>query len=182
MPTAILSATISTIITVIVYLASIFGIIMLSSGILQTLLYAGQLEVAMTFYQFMSIYSNPITAIILILMVFISVFIATAISLWIYNILSEKIGPIQVKLSQEGNMTSFDYVNPKNIAIISALIGLIVNIIFGIITALISGNYLSIFINGVSGFISGFIVMALIAIFYNSLSKKVGTLKIELTD
>jgi hypothetical protein len=182
MPTAILSATISTIITIIVYLASIFGVTMLSNGILQTLLYAGQLEIAMTFYQFISIYSNPITAVVLILMIFISVFIAVAIGLWIYNYLAEKIGPIQVELSQEENMTSFDYVNPKNIAIITALISLVVNVIFGIITALITGNYLNILINGVSGFISGFILMALLAIFYNFLSKKVGTLKIELTD
>ncbi|MDL2246299.1 hypothetical protein LJB96_01640 [Methanobrevibacter sp. OttesenSCG-928-K11] len=182
MSTAILGAVTSTIIMVIVYLASIFGIMMLSSGILQTLMYAGQFELAMTVYQLISIFSSPITAVVLILLMFISVFVAVAIGLYIFNFLTDKIGPIDVTLTQEGSMTSIDYVNPKNIAIITALISLIINVIFGIITAIGSGDFVIILINGVSGFISSFIGMALIVIFYNFLSKKLGTLKIELAE
>ncbi|WP_409200326.1 hypothetical protein [Methanobrevibacter sp. DSM 116169] len=182
MSTAIIAGLVTLILAILLYLASIFIIPMLFTSIIQTLMFSEQMALAFTLYQFLSYYTNPLIIIMILLVLYISVFIGTAISIYLYNVLSKKINPIKFKLSQEGDLTSIDYINPINLAIISGVISLIVNVIFGIILALITGEFVQIAVNGVTGFVSGIVTAALVAIFYNVLSKYLGTLKIKLNN
>ena len=178
--TAIIVSLVSLIILVILYLATIFIIPMLLSALIQIFMFSGQLAIAMLLYQIFTYYSDPMIIILLLLVIFISAFLSTAVCCYLYNVISPKVKQIEVRLSTENGFISIDYINPINVGIIFAVISLIVNIVEGIVIGLVTTQYIQIAVNGVIGFIGSFIVIALLAIFYNFLVKYTGTLKFKL--
>ena len=181
-PTAINLAIICTIFSIIIYLMTVFVVPLILSTIVQVMMLAGQIQVATALYSVAMLYTSPAMVIGYILGIFIMTCIYTLISASIYNLLAAKGYGAKVKLNEEDKITSLESIDVKSTALIYGVISLIIGLVTGIITAVISGSYLNIVAYTVSGLIGGIIVMALIAIFYNFLSEKLGKLKIELVN
>ena len=181
-PTAINLAIICTILSIIIYLMTVFVVPLILSTIVQVMMLAGQMQVATILYNMAMLYTSPAMVIGYILGIFIMTCIYTLISVSIYNLLAAKGYGAKVKLNEENKITSLESIDVKSTALIYGVISLIIGLVTGIITAVISGSYLNIVAYTVSGLIGGIIVMALIAIFYNFLSKKLGKLKMELVN
>jgi hypothetical protein len=121
-----------------------------------------------------------------ILYSFIISLVFTGIGAFIFNKISPKIGGLKVLLSKKDNMTSIDYINPKNAGIISGVICLVFGLIYGLIFSIISvslpANLILIVLLTIGGLIGGFIYGAISAYLYNFFSKKFSPVKIELKD
>ena len=161
---------------------TVFVVPLILSTIVQVMMLAGQMQVATILYNMAMLYTSPAMVIGYILGIFIMTCIYTLISVSIYNLLAAKGYGAKVKLNEENKITSLESIDVKSTALIYGVISLIIGLVTGIITAVISGSYLNIVAYTVSGLIGGIIVMALIAIFYNFLSKKLGKLKMELVN
>ena len=180
--TAIITAMIITIQTILLYLVSVFIVPLLLSSVVQTLMLSGQSVLAYSIYQFLMLLSQPTTIAMIIFGTFIISFIFILLGCYIYNIFANSGRGAIVNLSKEDNMTAIDSIEVLKLAIVFALIGGVLNIIITIIMLISGGNITSAIGSVIGGFISEFIEGALIAIFYNFLAPKLGKLKLELID
>ena len=179
--TATILATIATIQAALIYLISVLILPLLINSTIQTLLFSGQQQVAMTLYQLLIIISQPMTIIMFIFGTFVITFVSILIGVYIYNILASKGRGVVLELSEENGMTVVESIDMMKFAIAVSIISGILNLIFGIIM-LISGGAIGTLIgNVIGGFIGGFLSALLIALFYNILAPKIGKLKIKLT-
>lgn len=179
--TATILATIATIQAVLLYLISVIILPLMINTAIQTFMLSGQQLIAMELYQIMMIISQPMTIIMFIFGTFIITFISILIGAYIYNILASKGRSVELELSEENGMTVIESIDMMKFAIAAAIIGGILNLIFGIIMLISGGNIVTLISNVITGFVGGFISAALIAIFYNFLAPKLGKLKIKLT-
>ena len=152
------------------------------TSIMQTLAMTGQMAVAFTIYQFLSIISQPTTILILIFGIFIISFVFILLGAFIYNIFANTGRGAVVKLSSENNMTVIESIAPLKLAIVSTVVIGILNVIFNIIMLITGYAPITVVESIVSGFIGAFICGFLIAAFYNFLSPVLGKLKLELID
>ncbi|MBQ6512181.1 hypothetical protein [Methanobrevibacter sp.] len=179
--TATILATIATIQAILLYLISVIILPLMINTAIQTFMLSGQQLIAMELYQIMMIISQPMTIIMFIFGTFIITFISILIGAYIYNILASKGRGVELELSEENGMTVIESIDMMKFAIAAAIIGGILNLIFGIIMLISGGNIVTLISNVITGFVGGFISAALIAIFYNFLAPKLGKLKIKLT-
>ena len=179
--TATILATIATIQAILLYLISVIILPLMINTAIQTFMLSGQQLIAMELYQIMMIISQPMTIIMFIFGTFIITFISILIGAYIYNILASKGRGVELELSEENGMTVIESIDMMKFAIAAAIIGGILNLIFGIIMLISGGNIITLISNVITGFVGGFISAALIAIFYNFLAPKLGKLKIKLT-
>ena len=180
--TAIMCSIIITIEFILLYLVSVFIMPIFLTSIMQTLAMTGQMAVAFTIYQFLSIISQPTTILILIFGIFIISFVFILLGAFIYNIFANTGRGIVVKLSSENNMTVIESIAPLKLAIVSTVVIGILNVIFNIIMLITGYAPITVVESIVSGFIGAFICGFLIAAFYNFLSPMLGKLKLELID
>lgn len=180
--TAIMCSIIITIEFILLYLVSVFIMPIFLTSIMQTLAMTGQMAVAFTIYQFLSIISQPTTILILIFGIFIISFVFILLGAFIYNIFANTGRGIVVKLSSENNMTVIESIEPLKLAIVSTVVIGILNVIFNIIMLITGYAPITVVESIVSGFIGAFICGFLIAAFYNFLSPMLGKLKLELID
>ncbi len=180
--TAIMCSIIITIEFILLYLVSVFIMPIFLTSIMQTLAMTGQMAVAFTIYQFLSIISQPTTILILIFGIFIISFVFILLGAFIYNIFANTGRGAVVKLSSENNMTVIESIEPLKLAIVSTVVIGILNVIFNIIMLITGYAPITVVESIVSGFIGAFICGFLIAAFYNFLSPVIGKLKLELID
>lgn len=180
--TAIMYSIIITIEFILLYLVSVFLLPIFLSSIMQTLAMTGQLAIAYSIYQFLSIISQPTTILILIFGTFIISFVFTLLGTFIYNIFANTGRGAIVELSSENNMTVIESIAPLKLAIACTVVIGILNVIFNIIMLITGYPPITVVQSIVSGFISAFISAFLIAVFYNFLSPMLGKLKLELID
>ncbi|MBR3141444.1 MAG: hypothetical protein IKF11_11400 [Methanobrevibacter sp.] len=180
--TAIMCSIIITIEFILLYLVSVFIMPIFLTSIMQTLAMTGQMAVAFTIYQFLSIISQPTTILILIFGIFIISFVFILLGAFIYNIFANTGRGAVVKLSSENNMTVIESIEPLKLAIVSTVVIGILNVIFNIIMLITGYAPITVVESIVSGFIGAFICGFLIAAFYNFLSPMLGKLKLELID
>ena len=178
--TAIMCSIIITIEFILLYLVSVFIMPIFLTSIMQTLAMTGQMAVAFTIYQFLSIISQPTTILILIFGIFIISFVFILLGAFIYNIFANTGRGAVVKLSSENNMTVIESIAPLKLAIVSTVVIGILNVIFNIIMLITGYAPITVVESIVSGFIGAFICGFLIAAFYNFLSPMLGKLKLEL--
>ena len=182
-PTALIVAVISTILTILFCAIAIFIIPLILSSIVQTLMFSGQSVMAYALYQAASIIMQPSIIAMIIVGSFIITFVFTLIGTYIYNFLGSKGKGVSIDLSEDNDgMTSLNSIKPVSLIIVLTVISLIYHIILAIIS-LVSGGTASIALgNIISGALIGIIGGGLLAIFYNFLATKLGKLKIELID
>ena len=154
----------------------------LVTSFIQTLMFTGQQALAYNLYQFLMILSQPTTILMIIFGTFIITFVFTLLATYIYNILAKSGRGIVVELSDENNLTVLESINTLKFAIAFAVVSGVLNIILAIIMMISGGQPTAALGNIIGGFISGFVLGALISIFYNVLSPKLGKLKLELID
>lgn len=115
---------------------------------------------------------------------FIIGLVLAAVGTFVFNKISPKIDGLKVSLSQEGNLTKINSVDPKSAGIISGIIFLIFGLIYGLFFSIISGslpaNLILIIGLTIGGLIGGFIFGALSSFLYNFFAKKFGPVKLEL--
>jgi hypothetical protein len=122
------------------------------------------------------------------ILAFIFAFIGTALFAIFYNVLVPRVGAAKLDFAPvSGNV--FELTNIP--AVPAALIMGVVFAVFGLIRGIISlitlsmagnavGGVVSLISNIISGFVMYFIIVALIAIFYNMLQPRIGGVKLEL--
>ena len=180
--TAIVTAMILTIQVILIYLVSVMIVPLIISTSIQTLLFSGQQTVAYSLYQIMIILSQPATIAMIIFGSFIVTFVFTLLACYIYNLLASKGKGIELKLSEENNLTAIESVNMMKFAIVVAIISGVLSIISAIVMIISGGPALNAILNIISSFIGGFIIGALVAIIYNFVAQKSEKLKLELID
>lgn len=129
-----------------------------------------------------------LSIIILPIVMFVCVFIVSAISAWLYNLLAPRTGGIKLEFAPaQKNMYEILSLSPVHLALITALIAAIWGIIFGIIAIIISAIYGAVVVGAIMlvmftimFLISVFIVYAILALIYNFLRPRIGGIKLEL--
>lgn len=179
---AIITSIILTIEIILLYLVLVMLLPILVTSFIQTLMFTGQQVLAYNLYQFLMILSQPTTILMIIFGTFIITFVFTLLATYIYNILAKSGRGIVVELSNENNLTVLESINTLKFAIAFAVVSGVLNIILAIIMMISGGQPTAALGNIIGGFISGFVLGALISIFYNVLSPKLGKLKLELID
>lgn len=179
---AIITSIILTIEIILLYLVLVMLLPILVTSFIQTLMFTGQQVLAYNLYQFLMILSQPTTILMIIFGAFIITFVFTLLATYIYNILAKSGRGIVVELSDENNLTVLESINTLKFAIAFAVVSGVLNIILAIIMIISGGQPTAALGNIIGGFISGFVLGALISIFYNVLSPKLGKLKLELID
>ena len=179
---AIITSIILTIEIILLYLVLVMLLPILVTSFIQTLMFTGQQVLAYNLYQFLMILSQPTTILMIIFGTFIITFVFTLLATYIYNILAKSGRGIVVELSDENNLTVLESINTLKFAIAFAVVSGVLNIILAIIMIISGGQPTAALGNIIGGFISGFVLGALISIFYNALSPKLGKLKLELID
>lgn len=179
---AIITSIILTIEIILLYLVLVMLLPILVTSFIQTLMFTGQQVLAYNLYQFLMILSQPTTILMIIFGTFIITFVFTLLATYIYNILAKSGRGIVVELSDENNLTVLESINTLKFAIAFAVVSGVLNIILAIIMIISGGQPTAALGNIIGGFISGFVLGALISIFYNILSPKLGKLKLELID
>lgn len=179
---AIITSIILTIEIILLYLVLVMLLPILVTSFIQTLMFTGQQVLAYNLYQFLMILSQPTTILMIIFGTFIITFVFTLLATYIYNILAKSGRGIVVELSDENNLTVLESINTLKFAIAFAVVSGVLNIILTIIMIISGGQPTAALGNIIGGFISGFVLGALISIFYNALSPKLGKLKLELID
>lgn len=180
--TAMVISMILTIQVIILYLASVLILPLLLSTVMQTLMYSGQDMLAYSLYQLILLVSQPTTIAMIILGTFIISFVYVLLGSYIYNIIASKGRGAVLNLSKEDNMTVIESVDVMKLAIVSAVIGGVLNLILAIIVLTSGASITAALTNIIGGFISAFVNGALIAIFYNFVAPKFGKIKLELID
>ena len=130
-PLATICSLISLIITAILYPGIAIGM-SLASFLLQIFAFQGGI---LLFYLIMFL-SDPLIIVYSFIFTFISVFIATNV----FNLISPKIDGLQLKLSQEGDMTKIDSINYLNLAIMLGVINATLGLVIGLILSFITMN------------------------------------------
>ena len=179
--TAFIVSIISTIMVIIVLIIGMIAIPLMLSSAVQTLMLSGQMSIAYTLYQIISMFCNPKMLALSIIWTFIISFIYTLIGTYIFNLIGNRI-PIELELSQVDEITTVEKLNIKSFAFIFSIIFLILNLITGIINAISYGSYIAIPVFAVIGFVYGFVVTAIGAYLYNLLAPRLGKVKCELID
>ena len=179
---AIITSIILTIEIILLYLVLVMLLPILVTSFIQTLMFTGQQVLAYNLYQFLMILSQPTTILMIIFGTFIITFVFTLLATYIYNILAKSGRGIVVELSDENNLTVLESINTLKFAIAFAVVSGVLNIILAIIMIISGGQPTAALGNIIGGFISGFVLGALISIFYNAISPKLGKLKLELID
>lgn len=180
--TAIICAIILTVKVILLYLVSVIILPLFINAIIQTMMYSGEQTVAYSLYQLLMLISQPTTVAIIIFGTLIITFVFVLLGCYIYNFLAKSGKGVIVNLSKEGNMTAVDSIDVKRLAIALGVVFGVLNAIFAIVSLTGGGNFASLIVNIIAGFISGLINGALIAVFYNFLTGKLGKLKMELID
>lgn len=182
--TSLIIALIVIIISIIFYLVSFAFIPTLLLGILYSLMSSGQIINAMIIGQLVTPFINaimtPMIVVIAIIIVFISVFIAMLIQIALYNLLTEKIGGAIVDLKTENGTTSLEAINPIKTATIFTVTNIVVSVIFGAIQAILTNDFFGLINDVIGGAVGAFVGILIFAVSYNILSKKLGTIKVEL--
>lgn len=180
--TSLIVAIIETVMMIIIVLISLFGLSLIANSIIQTLMMSGQMGLAYTMYQGYSILSQPAVLALIIVATFILSFVVSLIAIYLYNLLANKIGGIEVNLAKDGDYTLVNSVGIKKATILFVIIGAILGLIIGIIIGLSSGQYIQILSMLVTGIVTGLIEGVLVIGLYNFLAPKLGAIKIELVD
>ena len=178
--TALIVLLITLIISIVVYLAFSLILPLFLSSIITIFMYAYLNDIAAIFYQLMIVVASPLFIIIAIIAGAIITSVFALLGSYIFNILGDSERGIKVKLSKENNLTVLDSIDPLSFAISIGAIGLILNIILGIILIISGYEMLYALTNILTIFISIFIGCLLIAAFYNFLAPRIGKLKFEL--
>lgn len=177
--TALILAIISTVMIIIEYVIGLLLIPLILSSAIQTLMMSGQNAVAYSLYQILMMISNPVYIIVIIIGAFIVSFIYILIGTYIYNLIAEKGYGVKLNIINDSSLESIDV---KTFALSIGLICLILGLISGIINAVTSGDYFGIIISVVVNFVAGYVSSAIIAIFYNKLAPRIGSIKFKLVD
>lgn len=180
--TAILVSIIITIQAILIYLVSMLIVPLLLNALMQIFMYSGQMMLALSLYQIMTIISQPAIIGIFLLGTFVMSFVFTVLGALIYNLLGKNGRGISLDLSEENDMTIINSINVLKLAICLAIVRGVLNIIVAILTIISGANAANLIGNIIGGFIGGFIEGALFALFYNLLAPRLGKLKLELID
>ena len=182
METAIMASIIATIEVILMYLVSMLIVPLMISVLINTFMYSGQLGLASILYNFLLLINQPIVILLSILSIFVATLVSVFLATFIYNLLAKQGRGIDLTMSEEGEFTVIDSVNPITLAIALSIVAGILNLISTVGIILIGGNLIGIFGTLISGFVSGFISGLLIAVFYNFLAPRLGKLKLELIE
>lgn len=154
---------------------------MIASSFLQTLMLSGQTQIAIALYSLISVLLSPSAILITVLSSFILPFLSVLIGIYLYNLISPKIGGIKLELIKTEKLTSIESIDSKSISLILSIISLILNIIFSIIITIIFDQPLNEGIIGIlSSFIISFALIFIISKIYNFIAKKYDSVKLEL--
>lgn len=129
-----------------------------------------------------------LSIIILPIIAFVLVFIVTAISAWLYNLVAPRTGGIKLEFAvAQEKMYEILSVSPVHLALITAIIAALWGIIIGIIAIIISAASGAVIVGAIMlvmftviFLITAFIVYAILALIYNFLRPKIGGIKLEL--
>ncbi len=129
-----------------------------------------------------------LSIIILPIIAFVLVFIVTAVSAWLYNLVAPRTGGIKLEFAvAQEKMYEILSVSPVHLALITAIIAALWGIIIGIIAIIISAASGAVIVGAimlvmftVMFLITAFIVYAILALIYNFLRPKIGGIKLEL--
>lgn len=178
--TALMIALIVTIISIIFYLMSVLLIPVLGYYIMSMMMYSGQLMNAMIISQYFSILLTPIYVVVGIIVIFIATFIGLLIQIAVYNLLSGKIGGAVVELKTENGTSSLESIDPIKTATIFTVVNIVISLVLGIIQCVMTKDFFGLINDVIGGAVGTFIGIAIFAVLYNYLSKKLGTIKVEL--
>ncbi|MBP2046110.1 hypothetical protein J2756_001348 [Methanobacterium aggregans] len=123
------------------------------------------------------------------IMMFVASFIMTALTAIFYNLLAPKIGGIEFEFEAlKGKLYGINSIPPIKLALVVSIVMAIVNFIFQLLSTVGSiatgssaaAGVISLLINVVFNLVITFIVYAIMAVLYNYLAPKIGTVKLEL--
>ena len=138
--TALMIGAITFLILVVLYFASALFLPIILNSMVTILMYAGQLLFAIMIYNLIFMISNPMTVLIGIAAITIITSIIVFISTYLYNILANSERGVIVNISKEDYYSVLESIDYKTFAIAIAAIGLIISIIFGVITIILMGG------------------------------------------
>jgi len=123
------------------------------------------------------------------IVMFVASFIMTALTAIIYNLLAPKIGGIEFEFEAlKEKLYGIKSIPAVKLALITAIVMAIVNLIFEAISTISSiamgssavAGVISLLINVVVNLVVSFIIYAIMAVLYNYLAPKIGSVKVEL--
>lgn len=123
------------------------------------------------------------------IVMFVASFIMTALTAIIYNLLAPKIGGIEFEFEAlKEKLYGINSIPAVKLALITAIVMAIVNLIFEAISTVSSiamgssavAGVISLLINVVVNLVVSFIIYAIMAVLYNYLAPKIGSVKVEL--
>ena len=123
------------------------------------------------------------------IVMFVASFIMTALTAIIYNLLAPKIGGIEFEFEAlKEKLYGINSIPAVKLALITAIVMAIVNLIFEAISTVINtamgssvvAGVISLLINVVVNLVVSFIIYAIMAVLYNYLAPKIGSVKIEM--
>lgn len=123
------------------------------------------------------------------IIMFVASFIMTALTAIIYNLLAPKIGGIEFEFEAlKEKLYGINSIPAVKLALITAIVMAIVNLIFEAISTVSSiamgssavAGVISLLINVVVNLVVSFIIYAIMAVLYNYLAPKIGSVKVEL--
>lgn len=123
------------------------------------------------------------------IVMFVASFIMTALTAIIYNLLAPKIGGIEFEFEAlKEKLYGINSIPAVKLALITAIVMAIVNLIFEAISTVINtamgssvvAGVISLLINVVVNLVVSFVIYAIMAVLYNYLAPKIGSVKIEM--
>lgn len=120
---------------------------------------------------------------------FVVGFIVTALAAIFYNLLAPKIGGIEFEFEElKGKLYGIRSIPPIKLALIASIVMAIINLIFEFISTVSSiamgssatAGFVSLLVNVVINFVMTFVIYAIMAVLYNYLAPKIGTVKLEM--
>ncbi len=181
--TSIMLTVIDTIMFIVYYLVGMFLLQVLFS-VLYTiiLMLTGNMILAYLLYNIIALMTDPLYIIVFIVLFAVVSIIKNLIYTFSYNLITEKVYGVLLKLSKDGDMTVIDSVNPINTGLVLGIVGLIFGIITGIIGLFATFNFVNFITSLIGGFVGTFICVVIVCYLYNVLAPKLGKIKVELTE
>ena len=178
--TGLIVACITLIMILVVYLAFSLIIPLFIGSLITVFMYASQTGVAAMAYQLLFLVANPTFIAVGIIGSVIIISVFALLATYVYNILASSERGINVKLTEEGELTQLESLDPVNFAIAIGAISLILNIVVGLIMVISGAPLFGALTSILFSFVIAFIEALLAAAFYNFLGPKIGKLKVEL--
>ena len=171
---------ISLICYIVLYSIGMLVVPMIASSFLQTLMMAGQTQIAIAIYSLISVLLTPSAILITVISSFIVPFVSVVIGVYCYNLISPKLGGIKLELNKTEKLTSIESIDPKSTSLILSVVSLILNVIFSVIVFIFNQSLSGGLIGIIASFVITFVLIFIISTIYNFIAKKYDTVKVEL--